>query len=227
MNNLFLLCFCYIFLLLFIVMPYSLKYDCLFIHIPKCAGSSIEKYLEIRARNKNELHGSDGQGDFYQHWTMEKLMNVNPNKLLRPNVFSFTIIRNPYSKLVSDFAWCKRWFKWKWIIKNNEKKGFKNFSEFIEFIEFVGVNAWSHFRPMYDFIYDSNGKQIVNYVGRIENLNEDMKNISCKIGKTYNELEKRNKSRHKHWKSYYNRELFDKVNKLYKIDFETFGYDML
>lgn len=204
-----------------ILMPISHERKCIFVHIPKCAGTSIEKHLGM-FRNKKCLFGKRPTGnDFYQHMTMCELRaHVNET------YFSFTFVRNPYTRLISDYKWCKRWFKHKWILPNETKVGFDTFSEYIhtikKHIESTPVECiWSHFRPMYQFIYDGN-ELIVDYVGKIENMKNDfafvMNVIKCDALPEKNLNSKID--------TYYTRELLDIVNSLYLKDFEIFDYQM-
>lgn len=208
-------------------MPVSDYHECIFVHIPKCAGSAIEDSLSIKRRNKQQLHGPDGKGDFLQHMTIfeiNKLLNENQNKY-----FSFAIVRNPYSKLVSDWSWCKRWFKHKWLTTNdNTKVGFPSFESYISFIENVGTNAWSHFKLQKEFIYDSQNKSKIDYICKIETLNTSFENIKqCIKNGDSIKLIKSNSSRHKPWRTYYSEDLYQRVNKLYKDDFDILNYNFI
>ena len=208
-------------------MPVSDYHKCIFVHIPKCAGSSIEDALSIKRRNKKQLHGPDGKGDFLQHMTIfqiNKYLNETQQKY-----FSFVVVRNPYSKLVSDWSWCKRWFKHKWLTTIDDKNvGFPSFESYIIFIEKVGTNAWSHFKLQKDFIYDQQNNLQVDCVCKIETLNISFENIKlCITNGESIKLIKSNVSRHKHWKSYYTEDLYTRVNEIYKKDFEVLNYNFI
>jgi hypothetical protein len=203
-------------------MPISLCHKCIYIHIPKCAGSAFERVLQINKRNKKQLHGPDGQGDFLQHYTLLQIENYMKENLPDTDInsyYTFAIVRNPYSKLVSDFAWCKRWFKHKWLIADSQKVGFSSFEEYIRFIQTVGVETWSHFRPQYKFV---EGAMFCN-IFHLEKLKQCYPHIKTEL-KLDSDLPMVNRSRHKPWRTYYTPELFAIVNELYSKDFELFGY---
>lgn len=204
-------------------MPISYEHKCIYVHIPKCAGSAFERVLSIKKRNRKQLHGPDGHGDFLQHFTILQIRNhlaINFSNLTFNDYYTFAIIRNPYSKLVSDFAWCKRWFKHKWIVKDSTKIGFKTFEEYIHFIQTVGVHGWSHFRPQHEFVDNSCA------IYKLENLKNDYPKIKS-ILNIEHDLPVVNKSRHKHWKTYYTPEITSIVNELYAQDFTQFEYPYL
>lgn len=205
-------------------MPYSDTHKIIFIHIPKCAGTYIEKHLGM-FRNRASLFGSDSNGDFLQHMTMSEFSILkNPS-----DYFSFAFVRNPYTKLVSDFFWCKGWFKHKWAIPSETGKGFRSFEQFINFIEkhinYCNDNnkrIWSHWRPMTHFVFN-NGSKVVDFIGKHENFTEDY-TVICQMNniKIPDNLNK--KSTADTYMELYTPELKNKVYNLYKDDFEQFDY---
>jgi hypothetical protein len=201
-------------------MPISYEHRCIYIHIPKCAGSAIESVLNIKKRNKLQLHGPDGNGDFLQHYTLSQIEShyESSDTNLR-DFYIFTIVRNPYSKLVSDYSWCKRWFKHKWLMKDSTSVGFKSFAEYILFIKAVGVESWSHFRPQYQFIQCGTKCTVF----KIESLKKSYPIIKAEL-RLDSDLPIVNKSSHKHWSKYYSKELYEIVNDMYSNDFSAFGY---
>ena len=207
-------------------MPVSNRHKCIFVHIPKCAGSAIENALSIKRRNAKQLHGPDGNGDFLQHLTIHEISEMITAE--SKDYFTFAIVRNPYSKMVSDFAWCKRWFKHAWLCPGDTKVGFTTFDSYIQFIEKVGVHAWSHFRPQHEFVCNKDGSSCVDFIGKIENIQRDFDYVKQRIVNAENiELKKTNKSQHKPWPSYYNAYTINAVNTLYGKDFELFHYEQM
>lgn len=85
-------------------MPYSLKYNTLFIHIPKTGGSSVEKYLEIVTDhdygvNLNSILKTDE--DF--HSTLQQAFHAHSSVINDKTVLIATI-RDPYSRIVSHYS---------------------------------------------------------------------------------------------------------------------------
>jgi hypothetical protein len=64
-------------------MPISRTYNAIFVHIPKTGGTSIEDMLNIRYSRK------DPKSNFF-------------------NVFRFTIVRNPWDRFASAYAFVHR-----------------------------------------------------------------------------------------------------------------------
>lgn len=93
-------------------MPYS-KSNCLFIHIPKCAGTSIEvslgvaeKYPELGIQPTSTTASiSSLFGSGLQHLTIREIAKNYPSIFSSPNLFSFSVLRNPIDRFISHVSW--------------------------------------------------------------------------------------------------------------------------
>lgn len=83
-------------------MPFSEKYNALFIHIPKSGGSSVERYLEIV---KDEGFGVDLSFNSYEnfHETLIDSVRLYKHKINNKTELIATI-RDPYSRIVSHYS---------------------------------------------------------------------------------------------------------------------------
>jgi hypothetical protein len=85
----------------------------LFVHIPKCAGTSIELALEIADQypeiglkpisttpNISSLFGGG-----LQHLTIREVLRNFPEVKARSGLFSFSVVRDPVDRFVSHFLW--------------------------------------------------------------------------------------------------------------------------
>jgi chondroitin 4-sulfotransferase 11 len=188
----------------------------LFIHIPKCGGTSVEDVclknnIKIDALNcstdwLNQKHKTNLYTDFHKE---------------KDICFSFSFVRNPYSRLVS--AW-----KTKWVGKKFRNKPFK------EFIIRFCLNEkkydwfrWSHVMPFTDprAKIIKKGEQVVDFIGKLENINEDFGFVKNKLGISHQQLPHKNKSKHKHYTEYYDEETKSIVAEKYAKDIEYFGYE--
>ncbi len=103
--------------------------------------------------------------------------------------------------------------------------------------------------PQYDFIHDRDGKLIVDFVGRFENLQEDFQTVLQKLSIPPALLPRMNVSlsknmeiikkikyllfrktktytAQKHWKDYYDRDTAEIIRKIYSQDIKKFKYSL-
>lgn len=193
---------------------YHHKYKTIYIHIPKCAGQSIERALFNEKVGHNALW-------HYQLYNTDLL-----NKY-----FKFTFVRNPWDRLVSGYFFLKKGGR-NPVDKSWSQRMLSNVNSFEEFIYSLGkdkkyrkkVLAKGHFIPQYKFITDFRGKIGVDFLGHVENINQDFNFIKNKLGIYTAELGHNNRSNHNNYKDYYNSEMIEIVRKIYKKDIELLNY---
>lgn len=205
----------------------SHKHKFIFIHIYKNAGMSITTALMPLAANPIQLEA---------HRALSKYFNISrldptPYRLHRhmrasevisklgkdtfDSYFSFAVVRNPWDWLVSIYT-----YKYK-TRHDHHHDLIKDFSSFDEYIRWRCSGKWVHQK---DFIFDESGKQLVSFIGRFENLDEDFQYICSKIGASIS-LPKVNVSKTKPYQAYYNEETKELVRQAFAPDIALFGYD--
>jgi len=210
------------------------KKKIIFIHIPRCGGTSIEQNLWYNEFNKNfsfnesneknllqgfiDEYKNKFQYDGLQHLTLSNIKNIYPKETR--SFFKFTFIRNPFSRIASAYAGIMTF-----------RKDLRNFlvlykdTSFKKFLELINKNKHTHWMPMSNFFHNKD----VNFIGRFENYQEDLnkleKLIQVKLIKknfsgALNFSEKFN-----YLELYKDKTNIDKVYELYKDDFKRFDYD--
>lgn len=196
------------------------RFKCIFIHIPRAAGSSIEDtsiFKDQRDKTGEEVGGHASAKEYRERW---------PDKF--NSYFKFTFVRNPYSRAVSAFFYLshggsrnaydnkifEKYFK-------NQKKDFNSFC--INQLSKDVINDAVHFSPQHTFLCDDNMNILVDFIGRQENFENDAKKLFKTIGIPF-EYMHINKSDHKHYSEYYTKESQEKVFNLYKPDFDILKY---
>lgn len=187
------------------------KHRCIFIHIPKTAGISVNRALF------GDYGGGHKDVTFYKR-------AFGP--LTYRRYFTFTFVRNPYSRLLSAYLFLK-----KGGFDENDKEWaethltrYSSFGQFVkEWLNEENILTYNHFIPQHSFVCDIGLVPDVDFIGRFENLEEDFQYIACRLGLDVN-LPVLNKTGSRRWQDYYTPELAVKVRELYSEDFEVFGY---
>ena len=183
-----------------------------FIHIPKTAGISLLK--AIYGKVSLEGHRTYQFNDI--------ILGVKKNQY-----FSFSFVRNPFDRLYSSYMFLK-----KGGINNFDENSFKKYiAKYTDFEDFVlqGLNnktifQVTHLLPQSYFICDKKGEVLVSFVGRFENLINDVNYLSEKLGKEIN-LEHLNQNKKSSYKQVYSNEMIKVVNRVYEDDLRIFNYE--
>ena len=144
--------------------------------------------------------------------------SIKSTKFLDKKYFSFTFTRNPWSRMVSNWIYFK--FN-KLRIRQMKLSGYNisDYNSFRDFIELTLSFNNHHWQPQHLFL-DSN----LDYIGKVENINQDWFNICEKLHLSNLPVKKVNTTNHKHYTEYYDEETKLIVAEKYAKDIEYFGY---
>lgn len=127
--------------------------------------------------------------------------------------FTFAFVRHPMDWQVSLYEY----------IKNTPHRDHEVAKQ-ISFKEFALRQIDQKAKCQVDFISEK-GKIIVDYVGKLETIREDLDYLLKKVGIEHKAVPHMNRSpRVGNYMSYYDNELELAVRKYYRKDFELFGY---
>jgi len=228
---------------------------CLFVHIPKTAGQSIESVFVKRAgltweqrehlllRPNREKHLGPPR---LAHLLAKEYVQLGYiDQATFEQYFKFTFVRNPWARLLSEFNYRKSHgdvdyqcsFK-KFVIERlpTAEKDCHN----------SGKDYYRHILPQYYFIYDDNDKCLVDFVGKFEHLQTDFNKV-CKIaGLDTQLLPFKNRTiptsfaakiqskfnavfgknvTQRHYQNFYDDETQEFVRQFYQKDIELFDYE--
>lgn len=181
-------------------------YNCVFIHIPKTGGMSICKDLGVRNN----------------HMTAEEWRAINPE--LFNSYFKFTFVRDPVKRLVS----CYRYLCFSLPSEAADiELGQFILSNYCNIDHFImdGLEALlDHllFKHQYKFLYDANGINLVDFIGKIENFENDRTKVYQHIGVTVRKNTKRNVSQGENLELHL--DSIKKLRAIYSEDINLFDY---
>ena len=192
----------------------SHKYKCIYVHIPKTGGTSIENALKDRTTPKTG--GSSHSKIIYYK---------NKFSSEYEHYFKFSFVRNPWDRIVSGFNYFKSGGNGS-IGDSNKKKLFgDNFKKFVKNLDAYCKLKNPHFLlPQYEYIYIDE-KSEINKLFRFEQIKNEFNILRETLNLEINNLYKTRISKHKHYTEYYDDETREIVAKKYAKDIEYFGYE--
>lgn len=209
----------------------SHKHKVIFIHIPKCAGSSVFEYffpdLEVdwKIPNYDVLYGWCPERKIHlQHATAQQLVETNlVSKKQWESYFKFTIVRNPWDRSYSDYLWMQKdtGIKGRFIDFITKTNGFKEILTDRNNQNYRG----DHLLKQTDF-FSVKGLYELDFIGRFENLQDGLSIIKekLKIDKPFIQHKKKSAKRLKHYSLFYNKSNAHLVKTIYSRDIYELGY---
>lgn len=210
-------------------MPLSHKHKCLFIHIPKTAGTSIESALDILGNWQEEnieilfgliqsenLKKHRFKSNFLQHLTLEQIHKITTI----PDYFvSFSFVRNPWDKMVSIYSNPDNNLV---NVASSQGVDIKDLS-FDDFIEQTEHIKHIHLEHQHTFICNQNHNIAIDFVGKFESINEDFNKLCTLLGHSLN-LPHKNASTRNNYRDYYSQKTKKIIARRYERDIELFNY---
>lgn len=192
-----------------------------FIWIPKCAGHSIADILI-----KND----------YQHWYEP---NTTPHIHAQPlkkyihnfeDYYLFSFVRNPWDRMLSLYSYLiqKQSHRLHEIILNfNASDWYNGFNHWLTCENYFVIDSYYNNciqkRSQSEYLFDDNGNLLVDFVGKLENINEDYPLLANKINLPVN-INKLNESKHSAYTDVYTSYSKEFILKWHYKDIKYFNY---
>lgn len=209
-------------------MPISHKYKVIFIHIPKTSGTYIENLLGMHENiNKVGLKAVKTKeanshlfGNGVQHLTIYGLSDLVDKQIF--NCYTkFTVVRNPYTRIISSIAWSCGHKSWQ---SNGKKMQATKFTEklnkiYTQFKE----NGKLPQRHQLQYNYTQiDGENCMDKIFKFEEYTE-IDDFLSDLGITVKK-EKRMVTDKYADDVYLTKDNKEKIYEMYKKDFDFFGY---
>lgn len=185
-----------------------------FIHITKCAGMTIENLGKEKKIKWGMFHSKE-YGHHHQPFSKKPLE-------LKQKYDWFMVVRNPYTRLVSEF-YCL----WGGYRGKHDRLNEKQFNEFIKKrVLSRNKNDRYHYVEQNKYLDKSSKIHVIKF----ENLEEEFNALMEKYGLDIKMNRHDNASKKKKRKfsiESFTPEVIQLINKAYAKDFKKFGYEMI
>ena len=200
---------------------------------------------------KLALHHHEGEGlpKIHEmiHDTGNRLSGLSTDQiieiLISDNWFKFCFIRNPYSRLLSaysskigntqnkEYHWVQKdvKIKFNYPVHNGRRREIVSFRDFVKYLERAPTKVLvdGHFNSQTNILMPHLLKY--DFIGRVENFNKDFNEVLKHLNATHETCniasQITNPSSKISLAAVYDKELADRVFKLYESDFKKLGYE--
>jgi hypothetical protein len=190
------------------------RYRCIFAHVPKTAGMSLS----------DSLFGHP----VGFHTTLRRWSFIFSEKDFR-EYFKFSIVRNPWDRLYSAFAYLKAGGgstdDRQWAAAN--LAGIDDFQVFVtKWLPRIDIErSYIHFIPQYRFLRLNGMAPAVDFIGHFETIAEDFETIRSRLGVDATLSHLNPSSRSRDYREIYTNEMKEIVACAYRDDIALFGYE--
>ncbi|MBE7213924.1 sulfotransferase family protein [Shewanella benthica] len=199
------------------------KHKCIFVHIPKVAGTSIESLIWPGQRDVPELWMGfiDKFHNKYQTGGLQHLLasqiKLEVGRECFDSYFKFSFVRNPWDKVISQYRYMSN------RVDLREFIGMSSACSLTEYLHLIIKKEHVQWMPQHQFILDHNGECLVDFVGHFESFNLDADIVLRKLD-LQKEIPHLNSSNRIEYQSYYDAETIGMVADMYKTDIKLFNY---
>jgi hypothetical protein len=203
----------------------SHPHKCIFVHIPKCGGSSIEDVIwPVSERTEANLWMGfvESMQNKYQTGGLQHLLARQIRQEVGhetfANYFKFAFVRNPWDRAASQFSYTMQ--------SRPDLRQFASIGEnasFEEYLDRIGRTKHVQWEKQVEFVHDETGQLLVDYVGRFESFERDVRDVLSRLGITTASIPHANRSDRARFPKY-TTEARDRITEMYKADIAAFGY---
>lgn len=200
----------------------------IFVHIPKTGGTSMALALEARARaddiligdtpkaikRRKRVKGLSAPGRLWKH---ARLADIDGMAGLPCNPFVFTLVRNPWDRMVSLYHWARAQGFDHPLVKTAKSR------DFAGFLTEPGLQpAFAKDRAA-AYVTRRDGTVTCDAFIRLEHLDRDLAPLETHLGFALN-LPRANVTPHPDSAAIYTSDLAEHVGRLFADDIRRFGY---
>lgn len=185
------------------------RHRCIFIHVPKCAGSSVKKSLFSQ-----RTHGHMPLWFYERHF---------PDFF--ETAYKFSFVRNPLDRAFSAYRYLRsnRSIE-RDLAAHRLAMRYDSFDRFVQdWLCEENAHRQMHFAPQWRFLCDSLGEVRMDFIGRQESMGEDFRHVCRQLG-VESSLDAVNVSAEKALRTDFEERTIERIRRVYARDYELLGY---
>lgn len=202
-----------------------------FIDIPRTSSSSIraelgKRYGIVYGKLKLIEKKHRSKQIFKDHTPAKQMKEILGPKLWK-RIYTFTLVRNPWDRMVSLYHYRRKvgripdditFRDYIFCLKDSKSKWGSEDGLFSYHGSYYGCS---------DYVLDENNEIIVDFIGKYENRRDDIAKIAAYIGcKSIGKLAiQKSAPSNKHYSDFYDEETRKIINTLYEKDISLFDYE--
>ena len=183
----------------------SRRHKFAFVHIPKTGGTTITSLL-LPYLGRGPKRGKGWQTYYHTFGMHGGIREFNGAK----KYFKFAFVRNPWDWLVS-------------LYKSGAIKKRAGYVKRPSWEKMISLLSKKHPQPQLSWL-TINGKIAVDYIARLEDIDNEVDYIFKKLGLKYNKIPHRLKRGRPHYTEWYNDKSRKIVARVFRKDIKMFGY---
>ncbi len=198
----------FIFLRIRKVASTSMKAVLLPLCIPRPAGRLA--HIKSRARLERDYH----KYVFRAHDDIRSVQKRMPAKRF-DRYFKFAFVRNPWERLVSEYEF---------LLERPLHGRHARVKKLAGFKQFIQMQVPRNDAYQMNMLCDQQGKLLMDFVGKLENLQGDWHTVCERIGLVHQPLPRKNVTQHQRFRNYYDNESRQLVARHWSREIELFEY---
>jgi Sulfotransferase family len=200
------------------------EHRCIFVHIPKTGGTSLEDIIWPGPRTESQLwmglvseYYNKYQTGALQHlFASQILLELGVKKFL--SYYKFAIVRNPYDRIVSQFVYMRYRPDLRQFI------GMAEDDSFSRYLSMIGERRHVQWEEQVEFIHGDHGQSLVDFIGKYERYEQDVYRILEHLGLRRTNLPHALTGQHSAYRDYYGPGDLTRVARMFERDLDWFKY---